>query len=323
MPALSCFVLHVCLHRLTLYSTIVDGSILHPKYIYTKLHPSYQPVEHKWIVRILLQKMDFGVGSDSIINYYHKYAQDIYSANKNLKTLCAKLCDREFLQRRKKLMERERNALDDHCRSQYLPKNNEPAALNDTIDPMLSLRTSFETILSDLQKRHAAYVNVLDKDDPIRTCLALKFPAFACEVKLDGERLLSHMKGGVVKVQTRNGKWYSNLYSPVLGPVIRRAVGGYNVDIILDGEVVAWDDSKKETIPFGDNRRVAKVRQNWLRRQNLLDPRDMNLHAGEEDTNVIDAATMGSWDKNKAEYERRRNAGSDVWLKYVVFDSKC
>ena len=271
---------------------------------------------------MLLQRMDFGVGSDSVINYYHKFAEDIYSANKNLKTLCATLCDREFLKRRKQLMEQERNTLDDHCRAQYLPKNNEPAVLNNTIDPMLSLRTSFETILSDLQKRHKAYADVLEKDDPLRSCLALKHPAFTCEVKLDGERILSHMKKGVVKVQTRNGKWYSNLYSPVLGPVIRKAVGEFNVEIILDGEVVAWDDSKKETIPFGDNRRVAKVRQNWLRRQGQLDPRDFNLHVGEEDVNVIDATTMSYLDKNHAEYERRRNAGSYIWLKYVVFDSK-
>ena len=99
-------------------------------------------------------------------------------------------------------------------------------------------------------------------------------------------------------------------------------MGEFNVEIILDGEVVAWDDSKKETIPFGDNRRVAKVRQNWLRRQGQLDPRDFNLHVGEEDVNVIDATTMSYLDKNHAEYERRRNAGSDIWLKYVVFDSK-
>ena len=104
--------------------------------------------------------------------------------------------------------------------------------------------------------------------------------------------------------------------------MIRKAVGDLNVDIILDGEVVSWDDSKKETIPFGDNRRVAKVRQKWMGRHGLLDPRDSNLHAGEEDVNVVDAATMSNWDKDKAEYEKRQDEGSDVWLKYVIFDSK-
>ncbi len=72
-----------------------------------------------------------------------------------------------------------------------------------TIDPMLSLRTSFETILSELQKRHRAYGELLEKRDPLRSCLALKFPAFTCEVKLDGERLLAHMQKGIVKLQVR------------------------------------------------------------------------------------------------------------------------
>ena len=69
------------------------------------------------------------------------------------------------------------------------------------------MKTSFENILTDLQKRHRAYTEVLDKDDPLRTCLALKFPAFTCEVKLDGERLLAHMKKGVVKVHVSSFVW--------------------------------------------------------------------------------------------------------------------
>lgn len=88
-------------------------------------------------------------------------------------------------------------------RSLHLPKNSEPAVLNHTISPMLSLRTSFESILSDLQVRHETYAELLKKNNPLKTCLALKFPAFTCEVKLDGERLLAHVHRGVVKVQVR------------------------------------------------------------------------------------------------------------------------
>jgi len=60
--------------------------------------------------------MDFGVGSTTIINYYHQFAEDIFSANKNLETLCATLCDGEFLKKKKQLMEEERNSVDDHNR---------------------------------------------------------------------------------------------------------------------------------------------------------------------------------------------------------------
>lgn len=33
---------------------------------------------------------------------------------------------------------------------------------------------------------------------------------------------------------------HSALYSPVLGPALRRAVGRHQMDLVLDGEVIAW-----------------------------------------------------------------------------------
>merc|ERR1719330_160248 len=205
-------------------------------------------VEHKWIVRIILQKLELGVGSDRIINYYHPWAQDLYAANKNIRTLCATLCDKEYLKRKKIELKREKDMLENHFRKMHLPKHHEPAALNSTIDPMLSVRTSFETFLVDIQKRHKSYRDSLDTDDPLRShSLALKYPAFSCEIKMDGERILSHItRKGVVKIQTRNARWYSQLYSPVLGQPLRRAIKPYNVDIILDGEVVSWDNVRSE-----------------------------------------------------------------------------
>lgn len=84
--------------------------------------------------------------------------------------------------------------------------------------------------------------------------------------------------------------------------------------------MIAWDDTKKETIPFGDNRRVAKIRKEWMRRNDKLDSKDLNLHRGDDDVNVAPAGVFN--EQNQADYERRRDAGSDVWLKYVLFDSK-
>ena len=75
------------------------------------------PLEHKWIIRIILSNLELGVGSDRIINYYHPWAQDLYAANKNIKTLCATLCDEEFILRRKDQIELEKNAVDNHNRS--------------------------------------------------------------------------------------------------------------------------------------------------------------------------------------------------------------
>ena len=62
---------------------------------------------------MIIEKMDFGVGSDSIITYYHPMAQDIYAANKNLKTLCSTLCDKEYMRKRRRQVQEEINAVDD------------------------------------------------------------------------------------------------------------------------------------------------------------------------------------------------------------------
>ena len=107
----------------------------------------------------------------------------------------------------------------------------------------------------------------------------------------------------------------SKLYSPVLGPSIRRAIARYDVDVILDGEVVSWDNERQETIPFGINRTVAIQRRLWLKRHCLLDERDLNLHEGEEDVNVMRASA----DKPTKPTDEPE-AGADCWLKFIVFD---
>ena len=75
----------------------------------------------------------------------------------------------------------------------------------------------------------------------------------------------------------------SELYSPVLGPALRRAVGHHRMDMILDGEVLAWDSGRKETVPFGNNGTIARLRQKWMSRMGLCDDRDFGMHAADKD----------------------------------------
>lgn len=104
----------------------------------------------------------------------------------------------------------------------------------------------------------------------------------------------------------------SDLYSPVLGPSLRRAIENWDVDVMLDGEVIAWDDAKSETIPFGNNRPVALARRKWMESQGLVDSRDLNLHNDQRDLNVM---RFGHRDTGAEE-----NSGSKCFLKYMVFD---
>lgn len=107
----------------------------------------------------------------------------------------------------------------------------------------------------------------------------------------------------------------SELYCPVLGPPIRRAVKK-GFDVILDGEIVAWDSVRAETVPFGSNRTIANLRKGWMQSRGLLDDRDRGMHDGDRDNKSMNASN--SWpEKNDKVSE---DAGAECWLQYVVFD---
>lgn len=184
------------------------------------------------------------------------------------------------------------------------------AVLGNTIAPMLALKVYFRDAMAELCRSHRAYGK---KELRGSSLLPLKNPAIICEVKLDGERMVVHVKRGTVTMHTRRGRWYSDLYSPVLAPCIRRAIAKWDVDLILDGEVVAWDDGKQETVPFGNNRTIALARERWMDSHGLLEERDKNLHEDQTDLNVMMRAYH---DGDVVE----SIAGSECWLRYEVFD---
>jgi ATP-dependent DNA ligase len=182
------------------------------------------------------------------------------------------------------------------------------AILGNTIAPMLALKVYFRDAMAELCRGHRAHSKQIGLN-----LLPLRNPAILCEVKLDGERMVVHVRRGIVTMQTRRGRWYSDLYSAVLAPSIRRAIAKWDVDVIFDGEVIAWDNGKQETIPFGNNRTIALARQRWMESQGLVDSRDRNLHEGQRDLNVMKPAYV---DGDVVE----SIAGSDCWLRYEVFD---
>lgn len=109
---------------------------------------------------------------------------------------------------------------------------------------------------------------------------------------------------------------HSDLYSPAIGPALRRAVKK-GFDVILDGEVLAWDDGRKETIPFGNNRTIARLRQKWMHRHGKLDPRDKGMHDGDTDAKSMSVAN--NWNR-KSDDDDSEQAGEECWLLYVAFD---
>lgn len=117
---------------------------------------------------------------------------------------------------------------------------------------------------------------------------------------------------------------HSELYSPSVGPGLRRALSKYDVDCVLDGEMMAWDDFKQSYVNFGSNRTVAFARAKYMDREGWSDPRDKGLHKGEKDKDVIRRADMLKYEKppedDDYDNDDEHKPGAECWLKYVVFD---
>ena len=126
------------------------------------------------------------------------------------------------------------------------------------------------------------------------------------------------MKDDEVTMHTRNGKWYSQIYSPVLGKPLRQAIANYKVNVILDGEVTSWDNGRQELIPFGSNRTVANYRRLYLQRHGLLDERDKNLHQKSTESSIMRAADEFKFAKPLT--SETEDPGKECWLQYLAFD---
>jgi DNA ligase-4 len=228
---------------------------LREKWLRKVIAKGLSPLEHKWLVRIIMKKPEFGLRSNVILRMWSPYAIELYSAHNSLKSLCDKLANPEYEESRKKQEELERK-MNQGLSSRWDPQS-QPVILGNVLSPMLSSKLTFEKCMTQISGNHIDYLKI----SPEKDYLALKFPVVCAEVKLDGERMLVHVRNGKVTMHTRNGNWYSELYGPLLGSPLRRALSKYKVDVVLDGEVMAWDNRRKELVPFGHNRTVANFRR--------------------------------------------------------------
>ena len=85
-----------------------------------------------------------------------------------------------------------------------MPGSFEEVSLGHTIFPMLSKRTSCKTLISDMERLHENLEEYLGDDVAVNSSLGVKFPAFICEVKLDGERMIVHVNRGIVTMQVNH-----------------------------------------------------------------------------------------------------------------------
>lgn len=244
---------------------------------------------------------------------------EIWNAFNNLQKICTVISNTLYM-KRMIAMDEHRKAEDDRFGAIWDPQI-QPAALGNTLSPMISTRSTSKNLLTKAQDNHQRY---LQKCHPPSSRhyrpLSLQFPALTIEIKLDGERMIVHIKDGRVMMNTRNSKWYSELYSPLLGPSLRRSLVNYsNLDVILDGEIESWDNKNKTLVPFGENRTVAGYRRAFLKHEGLIDPRDIEKFHDENDVTVIRTAS-GFYSDRSTSFEVKVERGKNLWLKFVTFD---
>jgi len=169
------------------------------------------PVEHKWLVRILINQMRIGVGFGKLLEWYDPLAKQLWSSHNSLKAVLDKMCDPAFAEERKRLDRKLKNASQEEGLQSYLPKSIASPEFGSPFCPMFSVRTAFDRTLFDLSKRHREWLRDKGEQYPHvpPDSLAFKHPAFSIETKLDGERQLVHIsRDGIVKLHTRNKNWY-------------------------------------------------------------------------------------------------------------------
>jgi len=292
----------------------------HVRLIERLMNKNLSPLEHKWIVRLLLQHIHIGLNLRDILGYWHPHAMEMYNSNNRLESVCARLSDPVYCRLLNAKLEKSAEDAMEGSRADWMTRSTLPAKLQQTISPMLSLKTSFDTFLKEVADRHHKLDNILPAEAPSKSCLAIRHPAFACEIKMDGERDLVHIKRGEVTIQTRNNVWYSPLYSPALGPYLRKALR-YDVDVIFDGEVLAWDIAENKPVPFGANRAVAEIQRARNMTDGISDDRDWKVHEHESGINVM---TLARDKQMKGSFGDPKNLppadGRTLWLKYCIFD---
>lgn len=123
------------------------------------------------------------------------------------------------------------------------------ASNDDLLDPTKRIRHSLKLLVpfAPMLCRKVHF-----SDDPAEHLF--KSRDFFIEDKLDGERMLAHKKDVSVRMfsrRTNEYKTYANIMAPYLTAQVKAR------DVVLDGEMMAWDEDTQEYIPFGSNRTVV------------------------------------------------------------------
>ena len=186
--------------------------------------------EMTWLIRIILKQMKIGTGHEVFLRFMHEGAPSKWSSTSSLRTVCWTLFD-------------ETCAWDGDVSVKPF----------DCFQPQLCKQVNHE------------FDKVVDRMNGTP-----EDPEFWIQEKLDGERIQMHMAddretgGKRFAWYSRNGTDYTYLYGSCFSDpnssMTRYLKSTFPINIkniILDGEMIAWDPLTKGVVPFGTLKTVA------------------------------------------------------------------
>ncbi|KAK4699162.1 DNA ligase 4, partial [Phenoliferia sp. Uapishka_3] len=211
--------------------------------ILKKCMDTMTPAEHKWLIRIILRDLKIGMGERSIFLAQHPDAMQLFNTCSDIKRVCWKLYDPKY----------------------RLPNEDNDVTPLSVFRPMLCQRNQrdLEDVVKHMRKERqpnadadAAALRSKDDEDFYTK------EEFMIEEKLDGERMQLHKVGERYMYCSRKSTDYTYLYgkdksSGSLTPFIHDLLEGVE-EIVLDGEMLAWDPVVGKHIAFGTLKTFAQ-----------------------------------------------------------------
>ncbi|XP_068154821.1 LOW QUALITY PROTEIN: DNA ligase 4, partial [Drosophila tropicalis] len=195
------------------------------------------PLEQKWLIRILLKRLELGIGEQRIFGVLHANAKDMYQRCSDLGKVCNLLADNKL------------NVVNDSAATNTTAAAAPQINLNLVIEP-------FHHIRPMLCERFPGKIEEL-----------MSLDVLYMETKMDGERFQLHFARDHFKYISRNGADYTRNFGSsydqadgTLTPHLRALLPLGMESIILDGEMMVWDVNRQCYRDKGENTDVKHLK---------------------------------------------------------------
>lgn len=189
--------------------------------VFTQLIKSTTAKDQKWIVRIILKKLNLGIAERRILLVYHSKAYSLYERMSHLTRVC------------------------------HLVDTGQA----DTADVTEDVVAVFQPLRSMLCEQ--AQLNKLPG--------LLNNQTMYVELKMDGERFQIHKDGDQYRYFSRNGEYTENFGAKATGNCFSASLDRkLNVtvkSVILDGEMLVWDQVNRRFLAKGDHQDARNLKQ--------------------------------------------------------------